>query len=890
MNYQKQYANRINWKNSPDTSTPLNATNLNKMDNALNYIDEKLFEAIGGGIVEANPSGSTTSNLNKIGINGIVYGISGGGGGGDVYACLGIGKKTGVTSNVIDTDIELHRAPIVGDRLLVYFDEKVTNPTGLNTYNNGTAVTSNLENVTPLYINAGWNILEFKNDGLLYNNVWVRKQNVPIPNNTLSGLSDTAILSPSDGQMLAFDNSLSKWKNKTIAPNSSGTPVRELKTLQIGDNVFDTFGLKTFDVSSVTSGVNGSISVDVITASQLDGEIIAVHTGSNSGTTGNAWTLALSDGQTIEALTMSKGGSAYTDAITADCLLFVKCDISNSTATLLGIAGAGSDVSANGSGTPASYLNKLKIGSAIYDTSAIRPFSVSQIANNAVKIYVADIDQLDGNVIALSTGALTGTTSSAWSLNLVDTSGGAVSLDVDMLNADGTAFTDDISANELLFVAIDLTNYEGTILSVVGKSEDEIKTATGNPVTLTDAVAGNAIDVSAEIVASQSGSGTPSPTNIRPISGFSSVTITREDAQGQTATVTVALGSTVYGGTLDLTSGELTVTHAIVDMGDLSWTYYQPNEVFLTDSITDKKKELRNLISSCYKISSGSGAPSMENGDILGSSTTVRVLVKNTAYNDATVFQTAMTGQKILYELATPTTTTLTAAQLALVKGQNTLTCNSGDMSITYKASGLDALKERVDELEDAVEDIETDLASKTENSVVGTVESGTTASQAYAVGEHFIRNDKFCTAIAAIASGATLTLNTNYVEGTIAEALTRAETYSTTETKVGTWLGHDLYRKVIDCGALPNNAEKYTSSGISGSITLKSINGIARQTSTNSALPLPYVSDTSNYSLIMTWQGNGDAGHPNYVRFYTNANLSGYDSSQVVIEYIKNS
>ena len=168
---------------------------------------------------------------------------------------------------------------------------------------------------------------------------------------------------------------------------------------------------------------------------------------------------------------MSKAdGTAFTEALTANSLMFVKCNISNSTAVVLGIVGAGSNVSGNGSGTPGSYLNKLKIGSAIYDTSAIRPFSVAQIANNNVKIYVADIDQLDGKVIALATGALTGTTSSAWSLNMVDTSGGAASLDVDMLNADGTAFTDDISANELLFVSVNLTNYEGTVLSIAGAS------------------------------------------------------------------------------------------------------------------------------------------------------------------------------------------------------------------------------------------------------------------------------------------------------------------------------------------------------------------------------------------------------------------------------------
>lgn len=405
--------------------------------------------------------------LNATGYQMIVLSILGASTGGG-YSGLGIGKKKTVTNNVIDTDIDLHRAPIVGDRLLIYFDATVLNPTGLTTYNNGTAVTSGLENVTPLNINTGWNILEYK-DNLLVTG-WARVQNVNVPT-TLSGLSDTAIASPSDGQILIYENSSSKWKNKTLQANASGTPVRELKTIQIGDNVFDTFGLKTYDVTSVTSGVSGAIAVDVITVSQLNGEIIAVHTGSNTGSTGNAWTLALSDSQTVEALTMSKAdGTAFTDALTANSLMFVKVNTSNDTAVVLGIVGAGSNVSANGSGSPVAYLNKLKIGSAVYDTSAIRPFSVSQIANNTVKIFVADIDQLDGKVIALSTGALTGTTSSAWSLNLVDTSGGAVSLSVSMLNADGTAFADDISANELLFVAIDLTNYEGTVLGIAGAS------------------------------------------------------------------------------------------------------------------------------------------------------------------------------------------------------------------------------------------------------------------------------------------------------------------------------------------------------------------------------------------------------------------------------------
>ena len=826
MNYTRQYQNRINWQNEPSVSTPIDETNLNKMDNALNYMDEKLSEAVGGGIVEANPSGSATDSLNKIGINGTVYGISGGGGGsytagngisitnsvitntrkgaltgvidsvssniahtqidnalttttagalvvlkaeasgtsidtvrvqygsqasesndfrlrdtsgnytsidiasgdtiimmlnatgyqmivlsilgastGGGYAGLGIGKKTGVTSNVIDTDIDLHRAPMVGDRLLIYFDEKVTNPTGLTTYNNGTAVTGNLESVTPLYINAGWNILEFKNDGLLYNNVWVRKQNVPIPNNTRSGLSDTAILSPSDGQLLTYDNESQKWKNKTYVEANMGFSDTELKKLKVGNVVYDTDGLRDYFVSSIA---NNNITISVLNSNQFVMENIAINTGAHSGSS-SAWNLVLNDG--------------------------------------------------------------------------MNPVSVA------------------------------------------------------LKNADGTAFSDDIHENELLLVYVDTAGNVARVLDIPVNTT-EIKTATGNPITLTDAVAGNAIEVSAEIVASQSGSGTPSPTNIRPISGFSSVTITREDAQGHTATVTVSLGSTVYGGSLDLTSGELTITHA-------------------------------NIASYNGEVISEPWISSMD---------------------EYTQGGTPTTGAQVVYTLATPTTTTLTAEQLALVKGYNQLSCNCGDMEITYKASGLDALKERVDELEDAVADLETDLASKAEKTTIGTVENGTTASQAYAVGEHFIRNDKFCTAIASIASGATLTLNTNYVEGTIAECIARQGTYSTTETEIGTWLGQRLYRKVIDCGGLPNNSTKYVSAGIGSAIKVKHIYGTASaNNNVTSNIPLPYIYEVnSSYNVSLQYIPNGESSHPDSIFIQTWANQTVFSIVEVVIEYTK--
>lgn len=64
----------------------------------------------------------------------------------------------------------------------------------------------------------------------------------------------------------------------------------------------------------------------------------------------------------------------------------------------------------------------------------------------------------------------------------------------------------------------------------------------------------------------------------------------------------------------------------------------------------------------------------------------------------------------------------------------------------------------------------------KADNSVIAPVESGTTASRAYAIGEHFIKNGKFCTAKTAIAQNEVFTLNTNYTVGTVGNSIKALE------------------------------------------------------------------------------------------------------------------
>lgn len=75
---------------------------------------------------------------------------------------------------------------------------------------------------------------------------------------------------------------------------------------------------------------------------------------------------------------------------------------------------------------------------------------------------------------------------------------------------------------------------------------------------------------------------------------------------------------------------------------------------------------------------------------------------------------------------------------------------------------------------------------TKADQTAIAPVENGTTASRAYAIGENFMKDGAFCTAIAAIAQGATFTLDTNYTAGTVgAEIEGDAEKISTLQTKV---------------------------------------------------------------------------------------------------------
>lgn len=237
----------------------------------------------------------------------------------------------------------------------------------------------------------------------------------------------------------------------------------------------------------------------------------------------------------------------------------------------------------------------------------------------------------------------------------------------------------------------------------------ELKTVSGNPISVSDALARPAESLVIEILPQQSGSGDPSPDNVRPISGFTGVNIYHESAYDPDADPTYSISwqdeaGTVYGGELDVTTGVLTVNlakkvfdgslqssefgfSALAQSSQVAWASYPSigvkNEAFICDTLEYKAIDGNQAFTIC----NSSSAPRMF------------LYLPNTVATKAdaiTWFSNNPTT--VIYPLATPLTYQLTPTQVDMLLGNNTLWNDvDGDMTLEYLADGpaddVDALQ-----------------------------------------------------------------------------------------------------------------------------------------------------------------------------------------------------
>ena len=213
-----------------------------------------------------------------------------------------------------------------------------------------------------------------------------------------------------------------------------------------------------------------------------------------------------------------------------------------------------------------------------------------------------------------------------------------------------------------------------------------VETQTGNPCTFDTDIATELQGLTADIVSS-GGGGTPS-TPI-PIVGHSALNL---DVNGDT--FTVQFGQTVYGGVYDANSGKITITHVMIDMGNMYWSY-NASYGFISTSIRTTIKgvpysAIANVKCDIFKAVKYDDVTQRREDYAIGVSPTEYgfVVIADSDYTSEYDFNQYIRGHELAYELATPIEIDVSELSVVTIVGVNNITSDcGGDVTASYKVS-----------------------------------------------------------------------------------------------------------------------------------------------------------------------------------------------------------
>lgn len=269
-----------------------------------------------------------------------------------------------------------------------------------------------------------------------------------------------------------------------------------------------------------------------------------------------------------------------------------------------------------------------------------------------------------------------------------------------------SAFTEDVANNTLdikdkvVTIASDTTQIRSntnTVVTDMSKVYEALKwalvdkvtteTADGTDIVVFDTdLANDLISLEVGIEGTQSGTGNPSPDNVRPITGVTNKSVTINGNN-----VTIALGQTIFKGVLDIISGVLTITNYYYlitraqNRTDQSsgyfWygstTYYSIPPIFGLNSelITNRCTNTDNTT-----VATPEGVITFYANGIIRWKEQGSLSISD--YNT----YLASNPLQISYKLLTPIVVQLTPSQIATIKGINTI-ITDGNISVTYEES-----------------------------------------------------------------------------------------------------------------------------------------------------------------------------------------------------------
>lgn len=236
-----------------------------------------------------------------------------------------------------------------------------------------------------------------------------------------------------------------------------------------------------------------------------------------------------------------------------------------------------------------------------------------------------------------------------------------------------------------------------------------VNTKSGNIVTFDTALSMPLVNGEFSIQAYQEGTGDPTPINIRNIVGYNSITITANGTP-----VIFNIGQTVYGGIYNSVSGILLITWVkeIYNGTQLiklaNWRPTSTSVGFAFDPSTyigtrpTSSSILANIL--CNKLKT------VSYNQIYSGSIDSEVAV-STDYNygifmrlpDPTLTTSALINQylsnnpvDVIYELDEPLEIQLSPTDINTINGQNTISCDTGDSSVSFKQDIVNYINDRL--------------------------------------------------------------------------------------------------------------------------------------------------------------------------------------------------
>ena len=187
--------------------------------------------------------------------------------------------------------------------------------------------------------------------------------------------------------------------------------------------------------------------------------------------------------------------------------------------------------------------------------------------------------------------------------------------------------------------------------------------------------------------------------------------------------ISFSSAGTVYGGTLDVGTGVLSVDKATVDLGTLSWVYDSSVPRFYSQDLNSIIKKATNpdiegeFYCSGYKRVSFTKLYNTQKEDgTIAESSAGAISIINRNYSAAQNFKTSLSGIQLVYTLETPTTYQLTSTQVTTILNQNNIWSDTGNINylkggytfhdkLTFPVTQNDAIN-KINELVDDYKDV----------------------------------------------------------------------------------------------------------------------------------------------------------------------------------------